>query len=674
MRDTDPLAANIRGLGVKGLVGAILAICFAAGSALAQPAPGPLPVDQSTKSNAAPTASANLTREDVGAWLDGFLPYALERADIAGAVVVVVKDGNVLFKKGYGYADVAAKRPVDPDLTLFRPGSISKLFTWTAVMQLVEQHRIDLDADVNAYLDFKIPPFNGKPITMRELMTHTPGFENALEEVIAVKPTYPKLRDFLKNWMPPRIFPAGEVPAYSNYGAALAGYIVERISGQPFPQYIAQHIFAPLGMNHSTFLQPPPAALAPLVSRGYLTAADEPGPFEMLGATPAGGLSASGADIARFMIAHLQNGEYDGHRILQAATAQEMHSTPYTTISPALNRMTLGFFQLDRNGHRIIGHDGDTRFFHSAVSLFLDENVGLFISLNSAGRNSDTFDLREKLFDDFTDRYFPGPTPTGKVPLAMAKAHAAMMVGQYDGSRREDTTFASFVNLLSQVGISADDSGRLITPMTGLNGEPKKYEEIAPFVWRQVGGKGLIAAKVVNGKVAMWGDEDPSGAYTPVPQWRNAAWLLPALALSFLVLLLTTIAWPVAAVTRRRYRAPLAVEGLRARRWTHIAIAAEVLVMVGWLTLIIGMMSTFYWTWAPYFVSSAMEKWVLLLHLLSIVLLPLAALVALWNVWTTFSTRAGLMRKLWSMLLAASCLIVLWVGVVFHFIGLGVSF
>ena len=360
MRDTDRLAANIRGLGVKGLVGAILAICFAAGSALAQPAPGPLPVDQSTKSNAAPTASANLTREDVGAWLDGFLPYALERADIAGAVVVVVKDGNVLFKKGYGYADVAAKRPVDPDLTLFRPGSISKLFTWTAVMQLVEQHRIDLDQDVNAYLDFKIPPLKGKPITMRELMTHTPGFENTLEEVIAVKPTYPKLRDFLKNWMPPRIFPAGEVPAYSNYGAALAGYIVERISGQPFPQYIAQHIFAPLGMNHSTFLQPPPAALAPLVSRGYLSAADEPGPFEMLGATPAGGLSASGADIARFMIAHLQNGEYDGHRILQAATAQEMHSTPYTTISPALNRMTLGFFQLDRNGHRIIGHDADS--------------------------------------------------------------------------------------------------------------------------------------------------------------------------------------------------------------------------------------------------------------------------------------------------------------------------
>jgi len=662
---------------VKGLASAVLASLFVAGSAFAQPAS---PVSQPAKTSAPIAASAahDLTREDVGAWLDGFLPYALERADIAGAVVLVVKDGNVLFKKGYGTADVAAKRPVDPDRTLFRPGSISKLFTWTAVMQLVEQHRIDLDRDVNTYLDFKIPPFQGEPITMRELMTHTPGFENALEEVIAVKPTHPQLRDFLKSWMPPRIFQAGKVPAYSNYGAALAGYIVQRVSGQPFPQYIAQHIFAPLGMNHSTFLQPPPAALAPLLSRGYLTAAGEAEPFEMLAATPAGGLSAPASDIAKFMIAHLQNGEYEGHRILQAATARQMHGTPYTTISPALNRITLGFFQLNRNGHRIVGHDGDTRFFHSAVSLYLDDNVGLFISLNSAGRNSDTFDLREKLFDDFTDRYFPGPTPPGKVPLATAKAHAAMMVGQYDGSRRADTTFVSFVNLLSQVDISADDSGRLVTPMTGLNGEPKTYEEIAPFVWREVGGKGLLAAKVVNGKVVMWGEgNDPSGAYTPVPGWRNAAWLLPALELSVLFLLLATIAWPLAALTRRRYRAPLTLEGmaLRARRWTHIAVAAEVFVVGGWLFVIVGMMSTFYWTWAPYFVSSAMEKWILILHAFSIVVLPLATLITLWNLWITFSRAdAGVMAKLWGAILAVSCLVVLWAGIVFHFIGLGLSF
>ncbi|HTC91360.1 MAG TPA: serine hydrolase domain-containing protein, partial [Bryobacteraceae bacterium] len=122
-----------------------------------------------------------LTQSDADAWLDGFMPYTLESNDIAGATVVIVKDGQVLTQRGFGYADVAARKPVDPATTMFRAGSISKLFTWTAVMQLVEQHKIDLDADVNQYLDFKIPPYEGKPITMRNLMTHTPGFEEAFK-------------------------------------------------------------------------------------------------------------------------------------------------------------------------------------------------------------------------------------------------------------------------------------------------------------------------------------------------------------------------------------------------------------------------------------------------------------------------------------------------------------
>ena len=131
-------------------------------------------------------AAPQLTREDLEAWLDGFLPYALARGNIAGGIVVVVKDGQVLLQKGFGYADVEKKLPVDPDQTLFRPGSVSKLFTWTAVMQLVEQGKIDLDADVNQYLDFKIPPGpDGEPITMRDLMTHTAGFEEQVKELIS---------------------------------------------------------------------------------------------------------------------------------------------------------------------------------------------------------------------------------------------------------------------------------------------------------------------------------------------------------------------------------------------------------------------------------------------------------------------------------------------------------
>ena len=205
-----------------------------------------------------------LTAEDVGAWFDGLVPDAITRGDVAGAVVVVVKDGQVLFERGYGYADVKARKPVDPETTMFRPGSVSKTFTWTAVMQQVEAGKIDLDADVNTYLDFKIPPFNGKPITMRQLMSHSAGFSDAAKNLITGDPkTLVTTESLLKAAIPARIFPPGEVPAYSNYGASLAGYIVQRVSGEPFDKYVDKHIFAPLGMKHSTFAQPLPGQVAP---------------------------------------------------------------------------------------------------------------------------------------------------------------------------------------------------------------------------------------------------------------------------------------------------------------------------------------------------------------------------------------------------------------------------
>jgi CubicO group peptidase (beta-lactamase class C family) len=221
---------------------------------------------------AAPPAAVTLTAADANGWLDGYLPYALKTGDIAGAVVAIVKDGQVLTARGYGYADVAAKKPVDPTLTLFRPGSVSKLFTWTAVMQLVEQGKIDLDADVNQYLDFKIPPRQGKPITMRNLMQHTAGFEEQAKGIITENTQAPGFETLLKAWVPQRVFAPGTTPAYSNYGASLAGYIVQRLSGESFDSYMEKHIFEPLEMKYSTFRQPVPPELAPLMSKGYRVA------------------------------------------------------------------------------------------------------------------------------------------------------------------------------------------------------------------------------------------------------------------------------------------------------------------------------------------------------------------------------------------------------------------
>jgi CubicO group peptidase (beta-lactamase class C family) len=652
-------------MGLKSLAIWALAACLLAAPSLAQPGPG--------SASAAPPAPA-LSAVDLEAWLDGFMPYALRRGDVAGAVVVVVKDGQVLLAKGYGYADVKTRRPVDPETTLFRPGSVTKLITWTAVMQQVELGRIDLDRDVNTYLDFRIPPFHGAPVTMRNLMTHTGGFEDSLKNILSDDPP-PPLGAFLKSRIPARVFAPGKVPAYSNYGASLAGYIVQRVSGEPFDAYVERHVFAPLGISHASMRQPLPAALRPAMSSGYARASEPAKAFEMLGLAPAGSASISGADMARFMIAHLQDGAFEGKRIMGPQTARAMHDTPLTTVSPALDRMLLGFYEMDRNGRRIIGHEGDSRLFHSALELYPDDHVGLFLSLNSLGSDNAAYAIRTGLEEGFADRYFPGPAPKGAVAPEIARRDAKAIAGVYDGSRREQTGFLSLGYLLMQAKVTADADGRITaSPAIGLDGEAKQLEEIAPFAWRAVGGQERLAARVVGGKVVMWSDDEdsPSTVYTRTPWPRDGRWLVPALGASVGALLLTAVLWPVSALVRRRYGAsfPLLGQAARSYRWVRIGAAAASLLMLAWLATIGAMAAAFYF-------SSKLDPWILALHLSSIAVFPIAAAVGLWNLWIVWTTRRGwrgAFARVWSLILASSCLILLWVALDFHLIGLGFAF
>src|ERR1017187_3254186 len=250
------------------------------------------------KSVPSPAAASSdthaLTADDLAAFSDSILPFQLKQENIAGAVIIVVKDGKVLFQKGYGYADVAKKTPVTPDGTLFRPGSISKLFTWTAVMQLVEQGKLDLDRDINDYLDVKIPATYPKPITLRNLMTHTPGFEEAVKDLIVTSGSMMiPLQSYVSTHMPQRVYAPGTTPAYSNYGATLAGYIVQRVSGMPFDDYVEKNIFVPLGMSNTTFQQPLPPQLQPLMSSGYALATSKAKPYEFVVPAPAGSSATS---------------------------------------------------------------------------------------------------------------------------------------------------------------------------------------------------------------------------------------------------------------------------------------------------------------------------------------------------------------------------------------------
>ncbi|WP_231733785.1 serine hydrolase domain-containing protein, partial [Sphingomonas sp. CCH9-H8] len=367
---------------VKLAVAALLALTVAipASTQQAPLVPQPAAVAAPAVPPATPAGLDKLTKTDVDAWLDGYMPYALARGDIAGAVVVVVKDGAVVTQRGFGYADVAKRAPVDPATTLFRPGSTSKLFTWTAVMQQVEAGKIDLDADINTYLDFKIPPYGDKPITMRHLMTHTAGFEEIIKGLLAFDIQLKPLGDILKERIPERIYAPGTTPAYSNYATALAGYIVERVSGQSFDTYVERNIFDRLGMRYASFRQPLPAKLKPFMSQGYELGSGKAQRFEIIGMAPAGAMSASGADMAKFMLAFLDQG---GPLLKPATTAQMLKAQNFSV--KGANQMALGFYEDWINGRRAVGHGGDTVYFHTDLKIFPAEKVGIFISVNSQG-------------------------------------------------------------------------------------------------------------------------------------------------------------------------------------------------------------------------------------------------------------------------------------------------
>ena len=554
-----------------GLILSAIAAATALGLAAGAEAPQQAPTAGARESagaalpGAAGGVAPRLTQQDLESWLDGFLPYALARSDIAGAVVVVVKDGQVLSERGYGYADVETRRPVEPQTTLFRPGSISKLFTWTAVMQLKEQGKLSLDADVNVYLDFKVPLRDGRPVTMRNLMTHTSGFEDRLKRIVVdATSRRASLADYLKTTAPTRIYAPGEMIAYSNYGSALAGYIVERVSGEPFESYIERHILEPLGMAHSTFREPPPAPLAADLSHPYERASRPAKPFEIVVPAPAGALSATGDDMARFMIAHLQNGRLGDARILREATAREMH-TPQREVLPHLKSWTLGFIPADRNGHVIIAHDGDSLWFHSRLSLLLDDDVGVFISLNSRRNDAETTGIRDLLVKGFVDRYFP-VTRAALATSPTAGAHAAQMAGYYRSTQRQESSFLAMTGLLMPIEVTAAADGTLrASNILSVAGEPEVMREIGPYLWESVSGERRMSAIVRDGRPQAFGiDGDLYAVFERTPGWASPGWNLPLAQAMLVVLALTALSWPLQVLVRRHYGRAFSLTGRRA--------------------------------------------------------------------------------------------------------------
>jgi len=488
-----------------------------------------------------PSGEHQLTAEDVNAWLDGKLPDALKNGDIPGAVVSVVKDGQVVTTRGYGWADTGASGgdpvAVDPQKSLFRVASISKIPTSISAMQLVEQGKVDLDADISAYLDFEIERRFDEPLTLRHLLTHSAGFEERWK----VAPMT-DLEASVKSDPPVQVFAPGTTPAYSNYGIALAGYIVQRVSGQPFEVYVREHVLEPAGMTTSTYEQPLPKDMADLLGPGYTSTGEEVS-FELMGDFPAGSLTVSAPDFAAFMNAQLSRSP----KLLREETWEQMWS-PGLGEERLGNRakageMGLGYFDLSRHGRRVVGHGGDIVGWHSQFELYPEENTGIFISYNGDGNDSDSSNnLREDLAQGFADRYFPGETVKASGSKDSAE-RARQVAGSYVPSRVPWASFAAaWVPALFPATIEQTGDG-------GLKDGKTQYVEVEPWVWRQVDGRSAFAAQVEDGKVVSL-SQGP--ALTLIPMTPVQQMLAPVFGICLVLLLVVTVAWPIGALRRRR--------------------------------------------------------------------------------------------------------------------------
>ncbi len=511
-----------------------------------------------------------VTAANVAAFFDAMIAQQMDEFHVVGATLSVVKEGELLFAKGYGYADREDKILVDAGRTLFYPGSTGKLLTWTALMQLVEQGKVDLHADINQYLDFTIPATFDKPITIENLLTHTTGFEEQLAALlVAEQGDLLPLGEFLRHNLPTRVYPPGTTWAYSNYATGLAGYIIERVSGQSYADYVTEHILRPLGMSHSSVEQPLPPALLADYGKGYhyrdgqYTSVD----FEWVSNLPSAPLRTTATDMANFMLAYLNGGQFGAGRILEEATVAAMLQKQFAH-DPHVNGMGYGFMWSMQNDKELLWHTGGSAYYNTMMALIPAEQVGFFISYNTP-----VGDLYQPLVS-FVDHFYPAAPAAVLEPPADTAEHIAALQGNYVSSRVAHTSHQKFVTWQAEaltVQPGANDTLQVGT---------RTYRETESGIFEQVDGPRTLTYRTdARGDVVQlfWGQF----AYFKIPWYGTAVTQLFFAGVALLLMLIGIIAWPLAWMVRRR-KGQLVVPWTRWARWIAVGTALLNLLLFGW--------------------------------------------------------------------------------------------
>lgn len=626
-------------------------------------------------------AATPLDGADVSLWLEGMLPAMLEREGIPGAVVSVVAGGAVIAQGDYGSArreDAAGeKNRLDPAASVVRVGGVSALLTGIAVMQLVQEGTLDLDAPVSDYLDFAIQTRFPAPITLRHLLSHTAGFEDRISAQPSSQKDLVSLKEWVSNGQPQQVYAPGTTPAYSSYGIDLAGYVVEKTAGVPFSAYMDERVLLPMGMGNSSFAQPLPAELADWAAPSYAGASGVPLPFELQSGMPSSALSSTAVGMGRLLL-------FAGGGVPEASAVLSVENRALM-LQPALGAdqlgglaaapvMGLAWQDESRNGHRIYGQRGDLEGSHSALQLYPASGAGIFISLTGGGKNADSSQfIRSAVLNAFTDRYFPVVAADPDAPVEVApepatddaadspvlpsapiaevitkststgEEHAAIAAGNYELSRTVRSNFGQLISLTEQVQLSTARNGTLKATLpagvTGAGGE-LSFHEIEPWLWQEVNGQHVMAMRVESGVVQAI-SVAPSLTLLPVEPLAAASLALPLLLAALTILVITLICWPIAAILRNRHDVewPLSGPSRAARVLLILAAIAAIAAAAGW---IYGL---------PFVLGN--EIGIRALQVLTLAGV-LGVIPALWNLVQGIRKRRGFGSVFWALLLVAA--------------------
>ena len=572
------------------------------------------------------------------AWLDGTIRTYLEQHNIAGATLAIVLDGQPYVVRGYGVVDTDGT-PADAAQHLFRAGSISKTFIWTAMMQLQAQGKLDLNDLVNDHLQQHLKfdtADDYPPIRLKHLMTHTAGFEDSFlnslfkSDASALQST----EFFLKNLRPERVRAPGEQAVYSNYGATLAAYIVARIAGiENFENYAERHIFAPLSMNHATFREPHSslkAGVAAPASAEHSAAMAKPLIFEQgnwretffdyIGPqAPSGALSVTATDMASYMLMHLGRGTYNDATVLPVVSADQMRRISFSN-HPDVAGIAHGFMTYPfANGMTGYGHRGATLHFASNMVIVQEPGLGIFISTNNARGHA----LVEELPGLLVARYFTDPQQAAH-PAPDSAPVGKRFEGHYLDNRRSFSNIEALAGLASMTRVTIDGA-HLVTHRSGTT---DRWVQTGPLTFQHITNGRKIAFREDNdGTVYRLYFANGLTTADKVPFFRTANWLILLFALTVLTATATLIvAWRKKRMRfyeNKRARLSARIYSTTAAFWLLATLAA---LIAAYGIMVAGIQTIFDFPNVPTFIA--------LSAILIAVIMTLVSVANLYNVWT----------------------------------------